>query len=73
MKKKKIVLEFSLIAGVVLLAGCARSTTGAEIDRIMAEARKQAAMELARSRAAWGVNTAAADTAEGATLAASAP
>ena len=61
---KKNILQFTLISAIVLLTGCGRPTTGAEIDRIMAEAREHAAQELAKSRGAWGSTATAADEAE---------
>jgi hypothetical protein len=39
-----------LLVCALALAGCGRPTTGAEIDRMMAEARSDAATDLARSR-----------------------
>lgn len=38
------------------MAGCGPATTGAEIEQIMAEARRDAAKDLARARSEWGVN-----------------
>ena len=47
---KRTFLAFAVITGIACLAGCGAPTTGAEIDRIMAEARKEAAIDLAHSR-----------------------
>lgn len=51
---KKVLPAIAVTAGIALLAGCGSPTTGAEIDGIMAAARKDAATELARTRTAGG-------------------
>jgi hypothetical protein len=61
---KKNILELAVLAGIVLLTACSRATPGTEIDRIMAEAREQAARE--RARDLWGGIQVVPDPAEGA-------
>ena len=51
-------LAIAAIAGIAFLAGCGGPTTAAEIDQIMAEARRDAARDLAHARNAWGGNAA---------------
>lgn len=55
---KKPFIAFAVITGIAFMAGCGRATTGADIDRIMAEARRDAAKELVRARSEWGDNAA---------------
>jgi hypothetical protein len=47
-------LSFLMLAGIASITGCAPPTTGPEIDRIMAEARRNAANDLARTREGMG-------------------
>lgn len=55
---KRPVLAVAVTACIAILAGCGGPSTGPEIDRIMAEARNDAAKELLRSRGAWEGNAA---------------
>jgi hypothetical protein len=56
----KSIFAVAIIAGIAFLAGCGGPTTAADIDRIMAQARSDAAVDLAHARSAWGGNAAAA-------------
>lgn len=51
---RTVLSAIAVTTGIVLLAGCGRPTTAAEIDAIMATARKDAASDLVRARTARG-------------------